>query len=83
MDYSELQRLYMENERLSTQINQLMKHIRNISPAKDYLWDILINFEYEQYLETHGKCPHDFETKDLNDSPYKTILTLIEFFENY
>lgn len=83
MDYSELQQLYMENEMLKNKINKLIERIKIMSPSKYYLADLLINCEYDYYLETYGACPHNIKTKDLEDSSYKTIRTLIEFFEDY
>tara|TARA_R110001606_G_scaffold159917_3_gene303848 strand:+ start:1908 stop:2159 length:252 start_codon:yes stop_codon:yes gene_type:complete len=83
MDYSEIQQLYIENEKLISKINQLTEYITKISPARYYLNDILINSEYDYYFDTFGVDPNEVETKDLKDSSYKTLLTLIEFFEDY
>tara|TARA_R110000787_G_scaffold70709_1_gene157263 strand:- start:1122 stop:1379 length:258 start_codon:yes stop_codon:yes gene_type:complete len=83
MDYSEINQLHMENERLINELTNIKKDITNIAPYQCHINECLMDIEAEYYEEEFNENPYETKTKDLKDHHYKILRIIIDFFNYY
>ena len=83
MDYSEINQLHMENERLTNELNKIKEDITNIAPYQCHINECLMENEAEYYEEEFNENPYEIKTKDLKDHHYKILRIILDFFNYY
>ena len=83
MDYSEIQHLHMENERLINELTKIKEDITNIAPHQFHIIEFLIENEAESYEEDYDENPYETKTEDLKEHHYKILRIVMDFFNHY
>tara|TARA_R110001599_G_scaffold195197_2_gene391537 strand:- start:3919 stop:4176 length:258 start_codon:yes stop_codon:yes gene_type:complete len=83
MDYSEINQLHMENERLTNELTNIKKDITNIAPYQCHINEFLMENEAESYEDDFNENPYETKTKDLKDHHYKILRIIMDFFNYY
>jgi hypothetical protein len=83
MDYSEINHLHMENERLINELTKIKEDITIIAPYQCHINYFVMENEAESYEEDYDENPYETKTEDLKDHNYKLLRIIMDFFDYY